>query len=110
MHKTCIACRTLRNKNPIKTDMIDTKNVLCECCGANITRKGLWQHKQTNDCKQLTYWKDKVDITNPNINFWIYFDNTYYPYYIDTLEHVSIEGINPNDKLISHTRKIKRPQ
>ena len=105
--KTCVKCRTNRNQNPIKINVVNTNIIECDCCGNNISKNGIWQHKKTNDCKQITYWKDKVDVNDPNINFFVYTDNTYHPYYIDTTERLNIEGHNPEFKQIE-TIRLKR--
>ena len=85
-------------------------NIECDCCGKTISKNGIWQHKKTHDCKQITYWKDKVDVNNPNINFFIYTDNTYHPYYIDTTELINIEGHNPALKEIETIRQKRKDE
>ena len=116
--KTCLKCRNSRklhrtkphiieyNKDYNKTYYDNQPLVECEHCCRTLNKLHMIAHHKTNDCKQISFWKNKVNINDKNIGFFIYSDHTYYPYYKDITKLLNIDGLEPPKDLdIIHIRR-----
>ena len=127
VYKSCVKCRDKRNQPNIKEyDKQYYENnkekiceysrqykekqrnnqvvIECEYCGNKIKSVYMKIHQKTNECKQMTCWRHKVDTEDKNIGFCVFSDYSYYPYYKDLTLMLEIEGVEPPDLNILHFR------